>query len=310
MSSYEAIRARLNHVIRFVLERFSEDHPCSAATTDEFVNEFRAWLTPQPVSWTNNAGQITVQHVRTISSVEDSIHQLRAVLNFAVKKQRSDAKPLFTTKTRSVVSKPIRTRASLDQLAAMVAYAAEPDKRREGLLRFLVASICTAARPDTLFDMSIDPERCQYDSVQNTFDLNPHGRTQTKKYRPVVPVLPPLKYLIETTTSEWVIHYYGRRVRDVRSSWRTMISDLGYEGGRGWGAYVMRRSMSKLLRESGALAWDVQGLLGHRTAGTTEVYTDGVIFPTATANLLNIIANIEDKAGYCLSTFTPKSHLS
>lgn len=309
--SYEAIRSRLNHVIRFVLERYTEDYPCSAATSDQFADAFRAWLQPQPVIWTNAAGETTASHPRTISSVEESVHQLRAALNFSVKRGRSDAKPIFSTSTRSVVSKTVRTRASLDQLAEMVAYAAEPDKRREGLLRFIVASICTAARPDAIFDMSVAADRDQYDRHNGFINLNPHGRPQTKKFRPTLPILSPLQHLIDTASEEgWVVHYYGRRVVNVRSAWRAMVSDLGYEGGREWGAYVMRRSMAQLLRESGAQPWDVQGFMGHRLAGTTETYTAASAFPTAMTKLKAIIADIEAKSGYCLSTFTPKPHLS
>lgn len=304
MVSYEAIRSRLNHVVRFVLERNTEDLPCSAATSDQFAKAFRAWLMPQPVIWTNLAGEITTQHVRTRSSVEESVHQLRAALNFAVKRGRSDAKPVFATSGRSVVSKPIKTRASLDQLGEMVAYAAEPNKRREGLYRFIVASICTVGRPDAIFDMNVSPERFQYDADEKFFDLNPHGREQTKKYRPTLPILSPLQALIDTASDDgWVVHYYGRQVDNVRSAWRAMVADLGYPGGREWGAYILRRSMSKLLRESGALAWDVQGYMGHRTAGTTEIYTHGSLFPTATEKLESIVANIDTKSGYCISTF-------
>ena len=210
---------------------------------------------------------------------------------------------MLYTKGRSVVSAPIRTRASLEQIAAMVKYAAQPALRREGLLRFLVASICTLARLNAIFDMSVAKERCQYDEKDGFFNLNPLGRRQTKKYRPTVPILPGLKNLLETANDEgWVVHYYGRRVQDVRSSWRQMIKDLGYEGGREWGAYVMRRSMSQLLRESGAQPWDVQGLMGHRMAGTTETYTAASLFPTAMTKLEIIIAEIESKSGVSLAS--------
>ncbi|USM11518.1 tyrosine-type recombinase [Citromicrobium phage vB_CbaS-RXM] len=296
--SYEIIRARLAHVIRFVLERHHEDLPCSVATTDEFVGGFREWLLPQPVIWTDAAGKVTASHDRTDSSVEESVHQLRAVLNFAVKKGRSDAKPTFSAKTRAMVTKPVRDRASLDDLARMVDYARQPNLRREGLFRFLVAEICTAARPDAIFDMNVSPDREQYDPRNGFFNLNPFGRAQTKKYRPIIPMLPLLQVLCETASEDgWVVHYYGRRVNNVRTAWRGMIADLELGEGRGVGAYLMRRSMSQLLRESGARPWDVQGLMGHRVAGTTETYTAASMFPTAMEHLQAIIADIEVKIG-------------
>lgn len=309
--SYQIIRARLAHIERFIEERDTPDLPCSGATNDEFVEEFRAWLLPQPVIWTNANDEVTASHPRTVSSVEESVHQLRAVLNHAVRKERSDAKPVFKAKSRAVVTKPIRARASVDILADMVKWASQPNERREGLLRFLVASICTAARPDSIFDMNIDPEREQWWKHENRFDLNPHGREQTKKFRPVVPILPPLRNLLDTAgEGGWVVHYYGRRVADVRTSWRNMVDDLGLGKGRGYGAYLMRRSMAQLLREGQASPWDVQGLLGHRMVGTTELYTSQSLFPTAMTELESIIADIEAKSGYSLSAFVPNLHLS
>lgn len=301
--SYEIIRARLAHVIRFVLEKHHEDMPCNLTTTDQFAQSFREWLLPQPVIWTNGQDEITVQHERTISSVEESVHQLRAVLNFAVKKGRSDAKPVFEAKTRAVVSEPVRERASLDNIAMMVEYAMQPNLRREGLYRFLIAAICTAARPDAIYDMNVNPKRYQWEPDKGLFNLNPHGRVQTKKHRPVVPVLAPLKALLDTASEDgWVVHYQGHRVVNVRSAWRSMVSDLKLGSGRGWGAYVMRRSIAQLLRSPGVDSWDIQGLLGHRTAGTTEIYTRESVFPTAMARLEDIIADIEGRIGVSLST--------
>lgn len=295
--SEEAIRSRLSHIERYVETKLARpDLSCAESVNDRFADGFRDWLQPQQVVWKNGKGIVTKSSPRTRSSVEESVHQLRAVLYHAVRKGRSDAKPTFKALSRQVVTAPIRSRADINLLAEMVEYAAEYDKR-SSLHRFLVVSLCTAARPDSIFDMNVDPNRYQWEKEQDFFNLNPHGRRQTKKYRPLIPVVPLLKSILleaeKASPEGWVVHYFGSRVLNVRSAWRTMVKDLGLPGGREWGSYLMRRSVATLLRDSGANAWDVMGLLGHRIAGTTEIYAYSRLATTAREGIENILADIE-----------------
>lgn len=299
--SYDSIKARLGHVIRYVSEELDDEMlSCAKASVETFVEGLRAWLKPQPVEWRNKAGEVTASSPRSDASVEESVHQLKAVLNHAVFKERSDAKPTFKSKSRKTVSRQVRTRADVEMLAKMLDYACNSE-RHMGLRRFLISSICTAARPDAIYDMNIIEERQQWLEQEGLFDLNPFGREQTKKYRPVLPILPPLAKLIENTKETspegWLVHYRGEQVNNIRSAWRTMRDDLGIKKSRETGSYLIRRSMSTILRQSGARAWDVEGLLGHRIAGTTETYAYDTIFVTARTEIESIIANIEDTLG-------------
>ena len=52
------------------------------------------------------------------------------------------------------------------------------------LLRFCIISLNTLARPDAVLDLS----PMQVDIKRRLIKLNPDGRRQTKKYRPVVPI--------------------------------------------------------------------------------------------------------------------------
>lgn len=301
LPSYEPIRSRCHHIVRFCLEHLErEDVTCAEATTETFVKTFREWLQPQPVVWRNKAGEITSSAPRTVSSVEESVHQLKAVLNYAVVKKRSDEKPTFKTKARKTVSPPVRTRASLDILTDMVDYAREYEKR-SALYRFLIASICTAARPDAIYDMNVRPDRYQWQRQERLFDLNPFGRVQTKKYRPLLPVIGPMEALLKDAEKNspdgWVIHYFGKPVIKIRSAWRTMVEDLNLPGGREWGSYLIRRTMATLLRQRGANPWDVEGLLGHRIAGTTEIYSHDTLFTTARQGIEDILADMEGRLG-------------
>ena len=298
--SGEAIFSRLKHVIVYVKYFLKQpDLPCSAAIHDRFVEGFRAWLQPQPIEWKNGKGEVSKTQVRTRSSVEESVHQLRAVLNHAVRQGRSDAVPRFRAFSRQVVTIPVRSRARVEHLTEMLAYAAETE-RRAGLHRFLIASLCTGGRPDAIYDMNVKEDRYQWHKEERFFDLNPWGRTQTKKFRPWVPVVGVLHQLLlqaeEESPDGWVVHYRGKRVINVRSAWRTMIKDLNYPGGREWGSYLLRRSVASILRESGARSWDVQGLLGHRVAGTTETYAYSTLATTARESIEKMLNEIDQKA--------------
>ena len=78
-------------------------------------------------------------------------------------------------------------------LIDLVNYAAEPKRRRGALRAFIVSTLCTMARPDSVVDISVAPDRRQWWPGSSSIDLNPHGRKQTKKFRPVLPVLPLLE---------------------------------------------------------------------------------------------------------------------
>ena len=132
-----------------------------------------------------------------------------------------------------------------------------------------------------------------------TIDLNPFGRAQTNKYRPVIPVLPQLAAWLtaEFVTYErlarderkgagFLVNYYGWSVLDVDTSWRTMLRELKLPSGREWKAY--------LLRNRGVAKWDLEGWLGHDSGGSIEVYAIGR-FATVFRALEDVLGEIEQR---------------
>ncbi|WP_313536339.1 hypothetical protein [Sphingomonas sp.] len=87
-------------------------------------------------------------------------------------------------------------------LAAMFRYCVAPEakpgdgpdsiknriRQREQLHRFLQISVATWAWPDAAHDVSVDRARDQWHSNARALNLNPKGRAQTKKHRPIVPI--------------------------------------------------------------------------------------------------------------------------
>lgn len=313
--SADTIDARLKHVLDFLEAqealgdegRFGIATSCAAACTTVFANAFRAWSRLQPVEWRNKAGHVTVSRPRSPATTEESIIQVAAALNHAVNADppRSDKRPTYRPIPRKQVSRPRRTRIDVPVLAKMLEYACEPLKRRGSLHAFLVGSICTIARPDSVVDISVAPDRQQWWPGSPTLDLNPHGRLQTKKFRPVVPVLPVLADWLSAELAEyealpidervgqgWLVNYYGRAVLDVDRSWTTMLTELELPTSREWKPYLLRHSLATLVRNLGATKWDLDGFMGHDAGGQTEVYAIGEYRSVETA-LKSILEEIE-----------------
>ena len=314
-ASAVSIAARLKHVVDFLVaeqarggeSRYGIGTTCAIATTSAFAKAFRAWSRAQPVEHRNGDGQVTASRPRSPATTEESITQLCAALNHAVDADppRADKRPTYRPLPRRQVSRPRRSRIDVATIARMLAYAAEPRKRRGGLHAFLVGSICTLARPNAVLDINIAPDRQQWWPGAPTLDLNPFGRTQTKKGRAVVPVLPLLAAWLsgelaaysalpesERVGRGWLVNYYGRPVVSVKKSWSTMVEELGLPTGREWAPYILRHSMATIARNRGAEEWDLAGFMGHRLPGQTEIYAIGE-FHTVERALQSVVDELE-----------------
>lgn len=99
-------------------------------------------------------------------------------------------------------------------------------------------------------------------------NLNPKGRRQTKKFRPIIPVPRQLAPLLDQLDGKWLT------VSSVRHGWDTMREALGLPGGREAGEKLIRRSMATLARQRiGEANWR-QGeiMLGHVKASISDIY--------------------------------------
>lgn len=316
--SADTIEGRLKHVVDFLVAedakgeeaRFGLGTTCAVACGTVFANALRAWSRTQPVLFRNGKGEVTGSRPRSPASTEASIAQLIAVLNHAANAEppRSDKRPIYKPLPARQVQRKRRTRIGVPELVEMLTYAAEPNRQRGSLHAFLVASICTIARPGAVVDINVAPERLQWWPGAESIDLNPQGRTQTKKHRAMLPVLPLLAEWLQAELDDYLalpirqrpgrgflVNYHGRGVQDVDRAWDTMLKKLDFPVGREWRSYVLRHSLATLARNRGASLWDLEGYMGHRASSQTEVYAIGE-FPTASAALQSIISEIEKLA--------------
>ena len=171
-------------------------------------------------------------------------------------------------------------RLSIDQMAEMLDYTAEGDPtlspahpaRLMPLRRYLIGAICTLARPDALYDISVLPDRQQWHRDTGVLDLNPAGRIQTRKYRPALPVTPLLANWLAATDDRLVCHesiingeedrwLVQRAVADVKKAWSVMARRFNIPVG--FGPKLMRHSMATLIAQRGVSQDEIPLVLGH-----------------------------------------------
>jgi integrase len=150
-----------------------------------------------------------------------------------------------------------------EQLAAL--YAAS---NRRNKLAFILM-LGTGCRPSTAYEFV----GAGLDFDSDLINLNPPGRVQTPKYRPVVKMPPSLKaHLRAINDREGLLVHKGngQPIRRWETAWRNARKKAGL--GRKVNPYSIRHSVARWLRASGVPKWEIEGQLGHRALSTTDIY--------------------------------------
>lgn len=277
-TSASSINARIKHLFDWLEDEDREEMAC-AQFDNNSAAAFRTWSREYPVIVN---GKVRPEP-RSPATTEESLHSLRSAFQHAKKKRRLDVVPDFDSLDRKAVSNPILVRVGLPVIAKMLQYASEPNKRREPLHAFLVASVCTLARPGAVLDINVSARRRQWHQGSNVLHLNPAGRVQTKKWRPSVWVPPQLELWLNDrslheATGGWLVHRSGAKVDSVDTAWDTMREELRLPYGIEYGSYIVRRSMATILRnwhKHGGTKVDYRELqeqMGHAKQTTTDSY--------------------------------------
>jgi len=169
--------------------------------------------------------------------------------------------------------------------------------------RYSMTGINTLARPDAITELT----RFQIDD-SGVIDLNPAGRVQTKKYRPIVPMTETLAEWLRLWRDDCshVVHYKGRPIDNPKKAFHDTAVAAGLIGeregknpARAVTPYTLRRTMARLLRAERVPMADIAAMLGHsiKGMGTTEIYADAD--PTFLATVKAGIERIIDKVEAC-----------
>jgi hypothetical protein len=285
---YKSAKGRLGHVLDYLAKRPDTTVPM---VNDAWVEGFRAWLLKQPVRSTGGK----VLRMRSIGAVEGCVMQLAAAIN-ATKTHKA----LFAVSSLKDVAESPRYRADLATIAAMFRYAGEKPERHT-LRAYLRAAVATWARPDALLELTDK----QWIPDAGVLDLNPKGRRQTKKRRPVVPVPRQFRPYLDALDGQLL------PVSALRHAWEPMRDALGLPKDREAGPKLIRRSVATIARKRlGEERW-VQGemMLGHRKASTSDIYAlpDPANLGAALAVTEAIIEDIEALVPEAFTADLPQS---
>ena len=133
---------------------------------------------------------------------------------------------------------------------------------------FTLVALNTLARPDAVLDLTM----FQIDFDDRLITLDPPGRKQTKKYRPVVPITNTLLPWLRACEGGHLVSFKGRPIKSVKRAFRRAREKAGL--GADVTPYTLRHTMATELRRRGVPPWEVSGMLGHKSSGysTTERY--------------------------------------
>ena len=253
--------------LRYWLE-FHEEATVAAALDIAEQERFLEWLiTDKKVS------QNTAQRVIGVG---------KTALNWAWKRGMLETVPFIALPKRTA-SPPRGRPLEVDEVKRLIAAA-----RSNHIRNFIYLMIATSARPDAVLDLTFD--RCDFD--RRLITLNPEGREQTKKYRPVVRmpegIVDLLQSLKASADCDYVISYHGAKVASTKKAWRQLRKDAGLD--EAVNPYSIRHTMARWLRSQSVPAWEVAAQLGHKQkdVSTTEIYA-----PFDPAYLSNAVEEID-----------------
>ncbi|UAJ10043.1 tyrosine-type recombinase/integrase [Glacieibacterium megasporae] len=338
-ASSEAIKARLKLLTRFLDVQVHTGRlvdPILPDDIDESVlGRFRSWAQIDPIvarkkdddgNWIDGASR-----TRSASTAEESIIALKAALNHAVGKRRIRYAPALKHKTRDQVTPARSYRLSVEGIGELLDFTMRGSGKSAGhparlmpLRRYLIGAICTLGRPDAILDMSVSPKRGQWMQDAHCFALNPEGRLQTNKVRPVIPVVGALEAWL-TASDEWLVCRETSssdedqqievveqiRVASVRSAWDSAREALGIPDG--WGPKLIRHSMSTILATRRVDLVELEMALGHRVLGKTSsryVIFDPRYLGTIRSGLEDVVGDLAKRSGNALHPKLTRDHIN
>jgi len=153
---------------------------------------------------------------------------------------------------------------SIEEMAALFDAAEAPHMRM-----FLLLLIGTIGRPKAVLELT--REQC---NLQHQFiNLNPPGREQTAKRRPIVPMAPFLVPFIDACPLGPLVHYRGAPIKKINSIWRK-TRDLACLG-EDVVPYTIRHTMLTELEEQGVPDTIISAVAGHNEHAVLRSSTAG-----------------------------------
>lgn len=145
----------------------------------------------------------------------------------------------------------------------------EWDQNRENLFRYVVVALNTWARPEAILELHV-PSQVNFES--GFIDLNPVGRRQTKKVRPIVPLTDNLRGWLEHWKLDRPVHRKEAALTTVKKVFGARADDVDMPL---LTPYTLRHFMATNVRrvpEVFVPREQRQEWLGHKPQDTTSWY--------------------------------------
>lgn len=208
-------------------------------------------------------------HGVKLSTINRDLNTLRAALNDARKLgelQSIPHIPAVETAEDRRNAPPKGRPLSAKEMAALLDAAKAP----HGVMLLMI--LCnTLCRPDAAYDLT----PAQRDTEHGLLNLNPPGRKQTKKYRPIVPVTKTLKPWLDAAKSQRYYVQISKSGRKIESNAKRFVRETRKAAGLGpdVNLYSIRHTMARELRKRRVPAEQIELMLGHRRPDvTTQIY--------------------------------------
>jgi len=193
----------------------------------------------------------------------------KAALNWAVKWQiLANAPHIFLMQTE--VDRRSRKPMGRPIVPKEMALLIDATNSRH-MLTYLIIAITTMARPGAILDLG----GAQFDREHDRVDLNPPGRKQNKKHRPILAVAPTLKPWLQAVTdpSRRYVTYGGKPVESIGTAWVNLVTESGLDSRVT--PYSIRHGMGREMRKRKVPKDQISIFLGHLpkdSDATTSIY--------------------------------------
>ena len=201
----------------------------------------------------------------TTGTIARELVTLRAALRRAHKRQEIASVPFIKnpqTLAEKRSAKPKGRPLKLSELASLFEHAKSQRVRR--LLMILTNTMC---RPRAALQLS----KAQVDFESGLVDLNPPGRVQNNKHRPIVPLTDALRVWLQGFEGDVYMAWGSRVTRDAGAIWME-LRERAQLGGEVNG-YSFRHTMARELRKRRVPGEQIKIMLGHQLPDqTTQIY--------------------------------------
>ena len=254
--------ASLPDILRRYWENHAKNLPSASGNRDALAKWLDYWTEASVAELSVERQEAFVKHLEGLgikrSTIQRTLNIGRAAISRAFKRGELSSMPFIVSVT--VKSHPPKGRPlEIDEIARLY-QAAAPHLRT-----FILWMIGTAARPEAVIDLRSE----QVEWERRIVRLNPEGREQNKKHRPVVR-LP--NALAQQPFNGWLIAHKGKHAESVKTAWKAAAKRAALD--KNVRPYSLRHTAARWMRLHGVSTDEVAQQLGHRKLGSTGVYTE------------------------------------